>query len=132
MQVIEETLNSIVTKVRSPDGTIFVNVMEKDGEPYQVILNIGKAGSNVAAWAQALGSMISVALQNKVPLEKILTELSSLTSSGTPRSIETPIKSGPEGVYVGLLHYRRQRFEDMKKELAGADEEKAYYGPSIG
>ncbi len=122
---------SVNCKVRTPDGTVFVNVVEKDGEPDQVIINIGKAGAPIAAWAQALGAIVTAALQNGVPLEKILTELSSLTSSGTPRSLISPIRSGPEGVYVGLMHYRRTRFEDMKKALE-SDEEEEYYGPSIG
>lgn len=127
---MSEILNSVVSKVRSPDGTVFVNVMERGGEPDTVIINIGKAGAPVAAWAQALGSMISCSLQNGVKLEQILTELSSLTSDAAPRSLTTPVRSGPEGVYVGLLYYRRSRFEDMKKELENTEEE--YYGPSIG
>ncbi len=126
-----ELMHSIVSRVRTPDGTIFVNVVEKEGEPDSVFLTIGKAGGAVAAWAYALSSIITVALQNGVPLEKILTELSSITSSGTPRMLGTPIRSGPEGVYVGLMHYRRARFEKMKQELDGS-EETEYYGPTMG
>lgn len=114
------TYKSVVMKVRTPDGTVFVNVMEnEDGKPFQVIVNIGKAGSAVAAWAQALGSMISIALQteDEKAFDKIITELSSITSSGTARSITSRCTSGPEGVWMALIRYRRAKFIELESSL---------------
>ena len=129
--------NSLVSRVKSPDGTIFVIVTEnEEKEPVLVQINIGKAGTAVTAWASALASIITVALESGVKLERILTELSSITSGSAPRVANTPVRSGPEGVYVGLMHYRRAKSEELKQELNGvynADEdEDEWYGPSIG
>lgn len=115
---------SIVSKVRSPDGTIFVNVMENQaGEPVGIIINIGKSGSSVAAWAQALGEMISLALEQGVKLEAILTKLSSITSSGSARSKDVVVNSGPEGVFIALLKYRSSKFEELKASLGDTYED---------
>lgn len=124
-----EFFDSVVTRVPSPDGTVFVNVMEKNGEPAGVILNIGKAGGQLQAWAAALSAMITLSFKRGVKLEEVLTELSSLTSDRSARDRSTTARSGPEAVYIGLMEYRRAKFEDMKKELGTATED--WYGPSI-
>lgn len=110
--------DSVVSKIRTPDGTMFVNVLENiDGEPIGIIINIGKSGSSVAAWAQALASICTAALQNGTKLEALLTELSCVTSTGSARSSEVVVTSGPEGLYVALLKYRRTKFEELKAVL---------------
>lgn len=115
---------SVVSKVRSPDGTIFVNVMENYvGEPIGLIINIGKSGSAVAAWAQALGEIITLSLENGIKLEMILTKLSSITSSGSARSKDIVVNSGPEAVFIALLKYRSSKFEELKLSLGDTDEE---------
>lgn len=112
-----ETYQSVQMKVRTPDGTMFVNIMEKDGQPFQVIINIGKAGSAVAAWAQALASMISAGLQAGVKFETFLTELSSITSSNLARTVHSTCTSGPEGVWQAFVRYRNDRFKMLQEQL---------------
>lgn len=48
----------------TPVGTAFITINEDDfGEPLELFINIGKAGSDVAAMAEALGRTISTALR---------------------------------------------------------------------
>ncbi len=51
-------------KINSPVGTAFVTINEaQTGEPLEVFINVGKAGSDVAAMAEALGRTISTSLR---------------------------------------------------------------------
>lgn len=105
-------------KVNTPDGTMFVNVMENEkGEPFQVIITIAKNGSSVAAWAQALSAMISTGLQAGVKLETYLTELSSITSDKTARTLTSRCSSGPEGVWMALVRYKKEKFRMLEESL---------------
>jgi ribonucleoside-diphosphate reductase alpha chain len=97
---------------------MFVNVMEDDsGEPFQIIINIGKAGSAIAAWANAASAMLTVGLRSGVPIETFLTELSSITSSGSARSVNSVCTSGPEGLWMALIRYRRRKFQELEEKL---------------
>lgn len=107
-------------KVRTPDGTMFVNILEDvNNQPFQVIINIGKAGSQVAAWAQGLAACISAGLQNGVKIETFLTELSSITSDKEARTVNSNCRSGPEGVWKALVRYRNERFKELQEQLGG-------------
>jgi ribonucleoside-diphosphate reductase alpha chain len=51
-------------KMKTPVGTAFVTVNhDDDGAPFEVFLTVGKAGSEVAAMADALGRLISTSLR---------------------------------------------------------------------
>lgn len=114
-----QTFNSVQMKVRTPDGTMFVNVMEDaNGKPFQVIITIGKNGSSPAAWAQALASIITAALQSGTKMETILTELSQIsTDREVGTTIHSKCTSGPMGVWQALVRYRNQRFKELETSL---------------
>jgi len=51
-------------KLDTPVGAAFITInQDKTGEPMEVFINVGKAGSDVTAMAEALGRMISTALR---------------------------------------------------------------------
>ena len=65
-------------RVNSPVGTTFVTVNEDEaGSPFEVFVTVGKAGSDVAADAEALGRLISLALRipSGLPQRAVLTEV---------------------------------------------------------
>lgn len=94
-------------KVLSPDGTVYVHCTEDSkGKLQNVIINVGKAGSPLHAWADALGRMITSSLSNNLPLTHILEQLSNITSI---KAVRTPkgifVKSGPDAIYYALTLY---------------------------
>jgi hypothetical protein len=101
---------SELIRSRTPDGTLYLLVMEKPDnsgiEGFQI--TIGKAGSPLAAWASAVASLMTLALKKGATLEEILTLLSGITSDGKPRTIDTTARSGPEGVWQALMRYRQR------------------------
>ncbi len=53
-------LSGSTYKIQTPVGTAFITVnQDQDGNPIEVFINIGRAGSDIAAMAEALGRLIS-------------------------------------------------------------------------
>jgi ribonucleoside-diphosphate reductase alpha chain len=63
------TLRGVTFRVDTPLGTGYVHVNQNvSGDPFEVFLNVGKAGSDVQADAEALGRLISLILRMPSPL----------------------------------------------------------------
>jgi len=63
------TLRGVTYRIDTPLGTGYVHVNQgPSGEPFEVFLNVGKAGSDVQADAEALGRLISLILRMPSPL----------------------------------------------------------------
>ncbi len=85
-------------RVETPLGTAYVVVNEHgDGDPFEVFVSVGKAGSDTMAVAEAMGRLISLTLRMPSPLttkrrlEEIVTQL---TGIGGGR----PLGFGPQRV----------------------------------
>jgi ribonucleoside-diphosphate reductase alpha chain len=100
-------------RMNTPVGTAFITINEDElGEPLEMFINVGKAGSDVAAMAEALGRTISTALKFRGSIsakEKAREFADQLSGIGGRRSIgfgPTKIKSLPDAVAGALsIHY---------------------------
>jgi ribonucleoside-diphosphate reductase alpha chain len=112
-----KALPSFTIRVETPDGTMFVSVIEGDnGKPEMVTIHIGKAGKPLAAWAEALGRSMSLALRNKIELYRLLEEVSNITTDSLRiLSKGTVCRSGPEGVAISIMKYLRMKNESLSK-----------------
>lgn len=50
-------------RVGTPTGTAYITINDRDGEPFEVFINVGKAGSDMTALAEALGRLASLVLR---------------------------------------------------------------------
>jgi len=57
-------------QVRAPEGKINVTINSDEDGPLEVFVNVGKAGSDIAALAEALGRLISLNLQILSPVSQ--------------------------------------------------------------
>jgi ribonucleoside-diphosphate reductase alpha chain len=96
-------------KMHTPVGTAFVTINHDDaGEPLELFINVGKAGSDVSAMAEALGRTISTALRLRGGLdsrEKAKEIADQLQGIGGRRSVgfgPNRILSLPDAVSVAL------------------------------
>lgn len=100
-------------RMNTPVGTAFITINEdENGDPLEVFINVGKAGSDVAAMAEALGRTISTALKFRGGVgakEKAREFAEQLSGIGGRRSIgfgPTKIKSLPDALAGALsVHY---------------------------
>ncbi len=100
----------------TPLGTAYITVNQNgDGEPFEVFLNVGKAGSDTAAVAEAMGRLISLLL--RVPsslsptrrLQQVVRQLKGI-GGGRPLGFgRGRVRSLPDGVaqvlaeHIGLV-----------------------------
>lgn len=92
-------------QVTTPVGQAFVTINTNgDTQPLEMFINVGKAGSDVTAMAEALGRMISLALRMQSPIppaERMRKIASELVGIGGARSMgfgENRIRSLPDAV----------------------------------
>jgi len=96
-------------KLATPVGTAFVTINEDvSGEPLELFINVGKAGSDLTAIAEALGRTISTALRFKgylTPKDRAKEIALQLAGIGGRRSVgfgHSKIRSLPDAVSVAL------------------------------
>src|SRR6185437_8568101 len=57
--------------VNAPEGKINITINSDEQGPLEVFINVGKAGSDIAALAEALGRLISLNLRVLSPLSQV-------------------------------------------------------------
>jgi ribonucleoside-diphosphate reductase alpha chain len=100
-------------KLNTPVGSAFITInQDENKQPMELFINIGKAGSDVAAMAEALGRTISTALRfrgNLSPRERAKEVAYQLAGIGGRRSVgfgPNKILSLPDAVAAALsLHF---------------------------
>ncbi len=102
-------------RVGTPLGTAFITINENgDGQPFEVFLNVGKAGSDTAAVAEALGRLISLALRlpsRMDPTERLQNIAEQLAGIGGGRPMgfgPQRVRSLPDGIAQALIEYLGQ------------------------
>ncbi len=96
-------------KVKTPMGSAFVTINETEtGEPLEVFINIGKAGSDIAAMAAALGRVISSALRFKgnvsarIRAKEIANQLSGMGGRSSVGFGPNKVRSLPDAVATAM------------------------------
>jgi ribonucleoside-diphosphate reductase alpha chain len=99
-------------RLLTPLGTAYTTVnLNGDGEPFEVFLNVGKAGSDTAAVAEAIGRLISLVLRIPSPLssrKRLNQVVRQLKGIGGGRSLgfgRDRVRSLPDGVAQILAEY---------------------------
>jgi len=107
-----EVMKGATYKVATPVGSAFITVNNDDeGNPIEVFVNIGKAGSDLTAMATALGRMASTLLRlNSAasPRQRAEELVSQLSGIGGRRSIgfgQNRIYSLPDAVAQALRRH---------------------------
>jgi ribonucleoside-diphosphate reductase alpha chain len=71
LQARPRVMPSQTGRISTALGTAFVTLTrDPDGQPFEVFLNVGKAGSETFASAEALGRLISLSLRLSSPISR--------------------------------------------------------------
>jgi ribonucleoside-diphosphate reductase alpha chain len=98
-------------QVNAPEGKVNVTINSDEQGPFEVFVNVGKAGSDIAALSEALGRLISLNLQILSPLspmdraQEICKQLRSIGGSRSVGFGVQQVRSLPDAVARALeLH----------------------------
>ncbi|MFZ2487936.1 MAG: ribonucleotide reductase N-terminal alpha domain-containing protein [Anaerolineae bacterium] len=99
----------------TPLGTAYVTVNDtEEGEPFEVFMNVGKAGSDVAAVSEALGRLISLMLRmpgSLTPTERLQQVVYQLNGIGGGRHLgfgPQRVRSLPDAIAQVLSEHLEQ------------------------
>lgn len=101
-----EGLPSHSFPVVTPLGKLRLFVTELNGKPFEVFAIIGRAGSDVTAFTEAIGRLISLALRCGVPVKLIAEQLRGIGGSRSAGFGPDRVRSVPDAIGKVLLdHY---------------------------
>ena len=104
-------VEGVTYQSESPIGKTYITINNHEGRPFEVFINNGKNGSDVAGMADALGRMISLVLRLNSPIparERMRKIVSELSGIGGARSVgfgENKIRSLPDAIAKVLARY---------------------------
>ena len=105
MKLRESVLRGFTQRIPTPVGTAFVTISGNDSGPRECFINVGKAGSDIQADAEAIGRLISLVLclpdglTAQQRIEAIIEQIGDI--GGARQGYET-VKSLPDGVAHAL------------------------------
>lgn len=117
--------NSVHERVETPDGTLFIHIIEDDDKkPIMIQISGPKAGTSVSTWMDALVRAVNIAIANGVEWSQFIEEFSGITTSKALRLVKgAKCRSGPEGVAIALMRYRDSKYEEIENEIDDSDDE---------
>ncbi|MCG8349756.1 MAG: hypothetical protein MI924_18475 [Chloroflexales bacterium] len=92
--------------VLTPLGKMRLFVTELDGEPFEVFAVIGRAGSDVMAFTEAIGRLLSLGLRCGIPVKSLAEQLRGIGGSRSAGFGPDRVRSIPDAIGKLLLeHY---------------------------
>ncbi|MBM4235177.1 MAG: ribonucleoside reductase class II [Firmicutes bacterium] len=97
-----KTLSGHTTSIRTALGNLFVTVNSADSKPFELFAQIGKAGSDVVAFTEAIARLISLALRCGVNVDEIVAQLEGIGGARSVGFGPNRIMSVPDAIGQGL------------------------------
>jgi ribonucleoside-diphosphate reductase alpha chain len=114
-----DTLRGITTRIETPLGTMFLNITEDDrGQPFEVFINLGKAGGAAMADAEAMGRLISLALRSGIPIREVHRQLRGIASDKAIGLGPNKVLSVPDAIGIALEKWMREK-QGVQQDLLG-------------
>ncbi len=122
---VPAVLHGYTRHISAPEGKVNITVNSDEQGPFEVFVNVGRAGSDIAALAEALGRLISLNLRILSPLSqtdrtKVIAE--QLRGIGGSRSVGfgmQQVRSLPDAVARALeMHLESLENQDTEKQTA--------------
>jgi ribonucleoside-diphosphate reductase alpha chain len=112
-----DVLRSTAIRKETPLGTMFVHITEDDrGQPFEVFINLGKAGGSAMADAEAMGRMISLSLRSGIPIQQVHRQLRGISSDRAVGLGPNKVLSVPDAIGLALEDWMRTK-QGVQQEL---------------
>ncbi|MGB9781082.1 adenosylcobalamin-dependent ribonucleoside-diphosphate reductase [Caldanaerobacter sp.] len=114
-------LKGITKRIETPLGRAYVTINFIDNKPFEVFVNIGRAGSDVAAFTEAIARLISLALRGGVAVEDIIEQLIGIGGATTIGFGENRVLSVPDAIGKALRNGYEQQGNSVKVAATNVD-----------
>ncbi len=123
-------LRSTSIKKDTPLGVLFAHITEDDkGQPFEVFINLGKAGGSAMADAEAMGRMISLSLRSGISLNEIHRQLRGISSDKAVGLGPNKVLSVPDAIGLALEDWMRMK-QGVQQELLSLPQTTQAQSPS--
>jgi ribonucleoside-diphosphate reductase alpha chain len=117
-----DILKSTAIRKETPLGTMFVHITEDDkGQPFEVFINLGKAGGSAMADAEAMGRLVSLALRSGIPIQQVHRQLRGISSDRAVGLGPNKVLSVPDAIGLALEDWMRTK-QGVQQELLTTSE----------
>ena len=115
-----DRLRSTSIRKETPLGTMYVHISEDEkGQPFEVFINLGKAGGSAMADAEAVGRLISLALRSGIPLVSVHKQLRGISSDRAVGLGPNKVLSVPDAIGSALYEWHMEK-QGVQQELISA------------
>lgn len=126
-----DVLRSTAIRKETPLGTMFVHITEDDlGQPFEVFINLGKAGGSAMADAEAMGRLVSLALRSGIPIQQVHRQLRGISSDRAVGLGPNKVLSVPDAIGLALEDWMRTKNGVQQELLTTAETLAAPSAPS--
>ena len=117
-----DILKSTAIRKETPLGTMFVHITEDDkGQPFEVFINLGKAGGSAMADAEAMGRLVSLALRSGIPIQQVHRQMRGISSDRAVGLGANKVLSVPDAIGLALEDWMRTK-QGVQQELLTTSE----------
>ncbi len=118
-----EVMRGTTIRKDTPLGVMFVNITEDEkGQPFELFLNLGKAGGSAMADAEAIGRLVSLALRSGIPLMEVHRQLRGISSDRAVGLGPNKVLSMPDAVGIALEQWWREK-QGVQQDLLAANQQ---------
>jgi ribonucleoside-diphosphate reductase alpha chain len=115
-----DRLRSTSIRKETPLGTMYVHISEDEkGQPFEVFINLGKAGGSAMADAEAMGRLISLALRSGIPLVSVHKQLRGISSDRPVGLGPNKVLSVPDAIGAALHEWHVEKQGVQQELIAG-------------
>jgi len=112
-------LDGFTAAKETPVGKLFLTLNTLNGHPVELFAQIGKAGSDVSAFTEAIARLISTALRSGVDPQEIADQLLGIGGSRAIGFGPNRVRSVPDAIGQFLDEYLRNDTEEEEDEEIG-------------
>jgi len=104
-----DRLDGFTAAKETPVGKLFLTLNTLNGHPVEVFAQIGKAGSDISAFTEAIARLMSLALRSGIDPQEVADQLQGIGGSRSIGFGPNRVRSVPDAIGQFLDEYLRQQ-----------------------
>lgn len=100
-------LQGITMRKETPLGNLYITLNTHEGRPFEVFCQIGKAGSDVAAFTEAIARLVSICFRCGIDPEEVIQQLAGIGGSRHVGFGPHRVRSVPDALAQALEEFLR-------------------------